>query len=212
MVINYRYDKWTDFSDMRNKSLDMATKDYIFWIDTDDLLLAPQLVADEIHTNTDVDSFKCAVVCVNEIKGEEVIMHNRLFKNRKEYRFKNKVHEDITFSLRENNATTIISSIQIRHLGYAKWEDTVKKNKRNLAFLEKEIKTPEAHSLTYFGIINCLCILGGQKNWVRAIKYIDEALERFNLSHDDPLTQKNVGYAGAVLYVLRPAGPGKHHF
>lgn len=197
-VINYRYYRWTDFSDMRNKSLDMARADYgfkaltdyVLWLDTDDLLLAPQLVADEIHANPDTDSFKCAIICINEIKGEEVIMHNRLFKNRREYRFKNKVHEDITFSLREHNATTLISSIQIRHLGYAKWADTVKKNKRNLSFLEKEIKTPEAHSLTYFGIINCLCILGGQKNWIRAIKYIDEALNKFKLSHDDPLTQK----------------------
>ena len=189
------YNKWTNFSDMRNKSIEMATGDYLVWLDADDVLITPQALRDVILHNSNIDAFKCIVQSGTEKGTIEYITHNRLFKNKPEYRFRNSVHEDVTFSMIENNAESISTNITINHLGNVRLEDVQRKNKRNREFLEKELKTKEAHSLTYFHLINSLMLETGSVkkvygNCVRSIKLIDGAFEKFKLTKGDPLTPK----------------------
>ena len=213
----YKYLKWTNFSDMRNKSIEMATGDYILWLDADDVMLTSQAMRDLIFRHPEADGFKCIVQSATERGTVEQLMHNRLFKNKPEYRFRNSVHEDITYSMNENKANTINTNITINHLGNVVLADVQRKNKRNREFLEKEIKTPEAHSLTYFHLINSLMLETGSvkkvySNAVRAIKLIDEALERFKLTKEDPLTPKIWALRGFCCLSARQIEAAKQSF
>ncbi len=215
--VKITYGKFNNFSEARNKSIDLATSDYLFWQDCDDFLVTPQALRDLILVNPNIDAFKCIVNSATEKGTIEHIMHNRLFKNKPEYRFRNSVHEDVTFSMIENNAESINTNITINHLGNVVLADVQRKNKRNREFLEKEIKTKEAHSLTYFHLINSLMLETGSvkkvyNNCARAIKLIDEALDKFKLTKEDPLTAKMWALRGLCCLSARQVEAAKQSF
>ena len=193
--IRYKYLKWIDFSDMRNKSLDMATGDYCLWVDADDVLQNAERMREVIQRFPDADCFKLQVKSFTHLHGAELILQNRLFKNKKGFFFRNKIHEDISFSMKENNAEIMVSDIVVHHEGNLSEKRFMQKNKRNYRLVLKEINKPDAHSLTYYAIINTLMIFGGKENNLKAMKYIDKAFKKFNLKMEDPLTSK--------LWVLR---------
>lgn len=191
------YVKWTTFSDMRNKSLDMATGDYVFILDVDDTLITPQGPRDLAYQFPDKDYFKCCTHSRNEYGGEDKIMQCRFFKNKKEFRYTKLVHEDITTSMLAVKASGMSTNIGIHHLGYDSRKTVLKKNKRNLQLTYKEIKSGEADQLTYFHLISSMVV--GSEDWsnkrkynqlIKVIKYIDFTLDYFKLLPKDPLTTK----------------------
>lgn len=193
----------------------MATKDWIIWLDCDDVIDNPWMIQEYISRNQDADYFKCHVHSYTETRTKEIILHNRLFKNRKGYEFRNDVHEDVSFSMKEKGAKGQTVPLIIKHLGYHSWEEIVKKNRRNMAFSLKEIEKPTAHNLTYYALTNCYMLEGREQqfiagriikrigmrnlinkavNWqawyIKAIKLIDVCLEKFPMTWDDPLLSK----------------------
>jgi len=89
--------------------------------------------------------------------------------------------------MKEQEAKISDSQIVIKHLGYLDEKALVKKNMRNYQLLLEDVKEPYADALTWFHLINCVCVLGGEENYIKVIKMIDETLEKFNLEHTDPL-------------------------
>jgi len=189
--IGWQYIHFTDFSEMRNKSLEMATKDYILWHDTDDFIDNPFILKDYIMRNPEADAFKCEVHSYTEKGTKEILLHNRLFKNGKGFYFRNKLHEDVTFSMLEAGAKVSRSNIVCHHLGNRMWKDVKRKNLRNLKLAHADMEG-DPHSLNYFAIVNSLMIQGGHKNNIKAIKYIDKCFEKFppDPEKPDPLTDK----------------------
>jgi len=185
-----KYLEWTDFSEMRNESLDMAKSDYIIWLDADDFLTTAQGLRDMILRFPDIDYFQCQVNSYKENRNREVIKQNRLFKNKKEYRFRNSVHEDVSFSMMEVEAKKLTTNITINHLGNLNFKDVLRKNKRNMKLILKDMSSPDVHSLTYFGYVNCLLLTQKKENFLKAIKCIDESFKKFNFTHEDPLNSK----------------------
>lgn len=133
--------KWNnDFSEARNISLDYATKDYILFLDADEELL-----------NEDIDKlrlllskkkleegyfFKLINIINEKEVGEYVVF--RLFKNRKSYRFRGKVHEQIANCIQKYNKSNCIESIDIEiyHYGYDPNNVNIEaKYKRNISIL-----------------------------------------------------------------------------
>jgi len=196
--INYKYLKWTNFSGMRNKSLDMARDDYgsiartdyILWMDTDDILATPQSIRDLVAHYPDCDAIKCRVLSATPQHSDEILHQNRMFKNKREYRFRNLVHEDISISMREAKAKVLATDITFRHLGNIKPGDTEKKNARNYKFLAAEIASPQAHVLTYYHMVNCLMMRNKKGDALQALRYIKDSFEKFNLKEEDPLYSK----------------------
>ena len=197
--INSIYERFTTFSEMRNISLEKATGDYFLWLDTDDVCQTPMALREAISEFPNGDYFKCRIISRNpNNKGSDLILHNRLVKNKPEYRFRNSVHEDISFSLMEEKSEGIMTDIQIEHLGYLDDKLTVKKNLRNLRLIEKDIREGKAHSLTYYHLVNSLILLGTKKNREKAVIACDKCFELFDLKPEDPLLSK--------MWVLRGLG------
>ena len=194
-LFNFEYVKFTDFSDMRNKSLDMATGDYIIWCDADDVWPNPAGIRDIILHYPDIDVFQTKLESRTEIGTQECIIKNSIFKNHRTpegkclYYFTNRVHEDLSFSTIEKGAKKVLTDIVIKHLGYTSKKVWKAKNRRNYKLALLDMKD-NPHSLVYWGIVNNLVIAGGKKNLEQAIKYIDECFKKCGLKPEDPLTPK----------------------
>lgn len=106
------------------------------------------------------------------------------------FAFRNSIHEDISYSMLENNAKIVLTDITISHLGNIDRKHFHQKNRRNYKMLMAEIQSGKAHQLTYFHLINTLMIFGGQKNLKQAIKYIDYSFDNFDLKPTDPIVPK----------------------
>jgi tetratricopeptide (TPR) repeat protein len=151
--------------------------------------LHPAGIRDIILFNPDVDVFRFQLHSRTELGTEEMIFHTNLFKNKKEYRFRGRVHEDILPSMNEAGAKLTTTNITIQHLGYLNLKTWKEKNLRNYKLLLLDLQD-NPHSLAYYHIVNCLLIIGGYDNMLKAIKYVDECLEKFQLKKEDPLTPK----------------------
>jgi tetratricopeptide (TPR) repeat protein len=187
--LNYKYVKFTNFSEMRNLSLELNKDEYSIWCDVDDVVLHMMGIKDIILFNPDIDVFRFQLHSRTELGTEEMIFHTNLFKNKREYRFRGRVHEDILPSMNESGAKLTTTNITIQHLGYLNLKTWKEKNLRNYKLLLLDLQD-SPHSLTYYHIVNCLLIIGGHENMLQAVKYVDECLEKFQLKKEDPLTPK----------------------
>lgn len=198
------YIKFTNFSDMRNKSLGMATGRYILWLDADDKMTNPASIRDLILKNPHIDVFKCKILSYTEQGTVETIVHNRIFrriKNNKSPYWVNRCHEDISYSMNELEYMHAFTDITIQHFGYTNVKHWIAKNKRNLKLLQEDIKeilaSPKERdleespgkaeelkphqrgrlSMIYYGIVNSYIILAGTtKNPKRKLVILVQAL------------------------------------
>ena len=191
--------RFENFSQARNVTLKMATGGYITYLDCDDIIPAPWTFKDIIARFPDIDVFVCHVVSHNDGKADEHIMQSRIIKRFDYLEFRNNVHEDISFSYKENNANAKVmrTDVIIEHMGNKSLKRVLKKNLRNYALTLKEISSDRAHSLTYFAIVNELMLFGTKEKAVEAIHWIDKYFDKFPDNGKDPLTPK--------MWILRGA-------
>src|SRR3990167_4920513 len=184
--------KFENFSKARNITLKQATKDFIVWLDCDDIMPAAWTMKDMICQNSDIDVFLCHVVSHANYKGrgDEHITQSRLVRRFDFLEFRNNVHEDLSFSYKEKNAKAIRTDIIIEHLGNTDMKRVSKKNLRNYKLTLQEINTEKAHSLTYFALVNELMLIGTKEKLVDAILWIDKFFEKFREDGKDPLIPK----------------------
>lgn len=187
-----KYYRWTNFSDMRNKSIDLAQGDYVYWTDCDDVTVNPWMIKDEIFRHPRADTFKVSVISHTIAGGQEFLRQDRLFKRRQEFRFRNCVHEDIALAMLEHKAAVVSSLIEVHHMGNLNARKVAEKNRRNLRLALRDVNRPGAHSLNYFALANCLII---EKKYDAAIYWIHKYFMKFDKNFKDPLTAK--------MYVLR---------
>lgn len=187
--VDYQYHKWTNFSNMRNQSLEMATGDFILWLDCDDELKQGLALREKILQNPDADGFRFKLISHTELKTQEMIFHTNLFRNDKRYCFRGRVHEDVALSMKEAGAKVVTTEIVVEHTGYLDYKIWKEKNLRNYKLLLEDLKD-NPHSLVYYHLVNCLLIMGGEENILKAIQLIDECLEKHKLEGKDPLLQK----------------------
>ncbi len=134
------------FSDARNVGLDAATGDWLLYLDADEHLIpedAPRIR--ELLSRTWREGFH--LVETNYTGGDDAgtaVTHLalRLFRNRPEYRFEGRIHEQKasrmpTYLPERFEATTI----RIRHYGYLKSRVSAReKSRRNIELLEIEAR------------------------------------------------------------------------
>lgn len=134
------------FSDARNASLEEATGDWILYLDADEHLVpddAPAFRA--LLGRTWREAFY--LVETNYTGGDEsgsAVNHlaMRLFRNRPEYRFVGRIHEQKTQSMPTYLPERFeASTVRVRHYGYLKSRVTAKdKSRRNIELLEAEAR------------------------------------------------------------------------
>ncbi|MGB9791641.1 MAG: glycosyltransferase [Thermacetogeniaceae bacterium] len=147
-----------DFSQARNASLELATGDWIFFLDADEEL-APGS-GEALRRVTAEDGAEGYFVKVINYLGDEGWVETcpdlifRLFRNRKEYRFRGAIHEQIVDVILEKNRSArylIAEDIVILHYGYMNRAIAEKdKKNRNLAILQREVEAdPDNRLLRY---------------------------------------------------------------
>jgi glycosyltransferase involved in cell wall biosynthesis len=150
---------WQDnFSEARNHSLELASGDWILFLDADEELavqskdILRQVINDDqnegylikILNRIDDENW-------NEVRPDLVF---RLFKNRPEYRFQNAIHEQITDSILDQNPQAqfkVCENIIIWHDGFRKQLIKAKdKRNRNLRLLYRELEWNPTNSMLRF--------------------------------------------------------------
>lgn len=150
---------WNEnFSDARNASLDLATGDWVLFLDADEELHRDS--REVLRRLTSDDAVEGYFVKIINYIGSEGWTETcpdlvfRLFRNRKEYRFRGAIHEQIADVILEKNnnaAYRIAEEIVIIHYGYLDRQiDEKDKKNRNLRIIEKELEeNPENRLLRY---------------------------------------------------------------
>lgn len=128
---------WTeDFAAARNFSFDQATKDYIMWLDADDVLLEKDREALrqlKMTLSPDYDAVMMNYVLDRDALGNAVnfTRRNRLLKREKNFRWVQPIHEYIPVT-----GKIFKSDIEVTHLPF--WEK--KDRTRNMRMLQNAIQ------------------------------------------------------------------------
>ena len=150
-----------DFSAARNASLDVATGDWILFLDADEAL---EPGTDQALLQAAKEENEGYFVKIINLIGEEGSIETspdlvfRMFRNKPNYRFRGAIHEQIVDVILEKNSQAkfqIAEQVVIRHYGYLNQQILEKdKKNRNLTILQKELEiSPDNQILHYhYGI------------------------------------------------------------
>jgi glycosyltransferase involved in cell wall biosynthesis len=137
---------WTgDFSAARNVSFDAATSDWILYLDADEVLTdgdGPRLR--ELAGRTWREAFYLIETNhTGDMEDGTAVTHNalRVFRNRPEYRFEGRIHEQIAHTLPGFLSERFeVSGVRLEHYGYlGAVRDAKEKSRRNIDLLEAQI-------------------------------------------------------------------------
>lgn len=153
-VINHKWNN--DFSEARNVSLEYATKDYILFLDADEKISKENLEKLKVLLSSKKLAEGYFFRLTNIINGTEVgeYVVFRFFKNKRKYRFRGKVHEQIANCIQKHNKDKCIENIDIKiyHYGYDPNKVNIEsKYKRNMGILNTY--TEEEKDAYYFYVL-----------------------------------------------------------
>src|SRR4051812_14431545 len=137
--------EWTgSFADARNVSFDAATSDWIMYLDADEVLVADdaQRLRALLGRTWREAFYLVETNFTGELGDGTAVTHNalRLFRNRPEYRFEGRIHEQIAHRLPAGQPERIeISDVRVEHYGYlGVVRDAKDKSRRNIELLERQ--------------------------------------------------------------------------
>ena len=137
--------EWTgSFAEARNVSIEAATGDWLMYLDADEVLVAedaPRLR--ELTGHTWREAFYLVETnFTGDMEDGMAVTHNamRVWRNRPEYRFKGRVHEQFAYALPGYLPERFEStSVRVEHYGYlGAVRDAKEKSRRNIELLEKQ--------------------------------------------------------------------------
>lgn len=173
-----------DFAAARNFSLEKASGDWILYLDADEeLQLESREQLQRLTRNNNVEAYYFHIQNLHDRQHSLSHINVRMFRNRKEYRFQGRLHEQILDSILEHapkgRQCVADSQMYIIHYGYVTAE-FLGKNKaaRNYRIIKKMLadKPEDPYYLYHMG--NCLVNLGDIKH---AAKYYRAAVENLPL-------------------------------
>src|SRR4051812_30708674 len=137
--------EWTgSFADARNASFEAATGDWVMFLDADEVLVAHDAQRlREVLGRTWREAFSLVETnFTGELGDGTAVTHNalRVFRNRPEYRFEGRIHEQIAHKLPTGQPERIeITDIRVEHYGYlGVVRDAKDKSRRNIELLERQ--------------------------------------------------------------------------
>jgi glycosyltransferase involved in cell wall biosynthesis len=130
-----------DFAAARNLSFSLATGQYIFWADTDDVLQCEPEIAREIVLQGSKDEPPCEVwVCPYEIFGQHVTVPRERIIKRGLGKWINPVHEHFKFE--QEVGAYRDDRIVVRHLPYLSKKGSVERNLTIMGAIPEDELTP----------------------------------------------------------------------
>ncbi|HST56904.1 MAG TPA: glycosyltransferase [Solirubrobacteraceae bacterium] len=149
--------EWTgSFADARNVSFDAASGDWLMYLDADEVLVREdaQLLR-SLTGRTWREAFYLAETnYTGDLEDGTAVTHNalRVFRNRKEYRFDGRLHEQIAKTLPGYLPERLESTnVRVEHYGYlGAVRDAREKSRRNIELLRMQMaETPATPFLHY---------------------------------------------------------------
>ncbi|WP_354699780.1 beta-1,4-glycosyltransferase [Paraconexibacter sp. AEG42_29] len=159
--------EWTgDFGAARNVSFDAATGDWLLYLDADEVLVAED--AGRLRALTGRVWHEAMYLVETNHTGDlddgTAVTHDalRLFRNRPEYRFEGRIHEQIAQHLPgflpERLART---DVRIEHFGYlGVVRDDKGKSRRNIELLEQQVAEGDDSPFLHFNLASELSAAG----------------------------------------------------
>jgi tetratricopeptide (TPR) repeat protein len=190
--------EWTgDFGAARNVSFDAATGDWILYLDADEVLVDGE--ADALRALTG-HVWREAMYLVEtnhtgDLADGTAVTHDalRLFRNRPEYRFEGRIHEQIAHRLPGFLPERLERTpVRIEHFGYlGVVRDTKEKSRRNVELLERQAAEGDDTPFLHFNLGSELSAAGNHPASLAAFERAWAALK------DDPALA-SFGYAPAL--------------
>lgn len=154
--------EWVDdFSAARNASFERASGEWIFWMDSDDVIdevCGKRLreLADDEH-DPDVLGYVAQVHCPGAVGAEggdvTVVDHVKLIRNRPDLRFEGRIHEQILASIRRAGGEVGWTDIFVTHKhGSVTPEDRKRKHQRDLRILKQDLADRPEHPFVLFNL------------------------------------------------------------
>lgn len=169
-----------DFAAARNVSLDHARGEWLFWMDSDDVIPEDcgrklRALADGKHPDH-LFGYVMQVHCPgNDHHDVTVVDHVKLFRNRPELRFEFRIHEQILPAIRRAGGDVAFTDIYVVHAGSDRTRDgQAKKLERDFKLLHLELADQPDHPFVLFnlGMTHADC---GQHD--EAIRYLERCLQ-----------------------------------
>ncbi|MGA9857110.1 MAG: glycosyltransferase [Solirubrobacteraceae bacterium] len=201
---------WTgSFSDARNVSFEAATSDWIIYLDADEVLVDEDVQRlRELTGQTWREAFYLVETSYTGELGDGSAMVNnalRVFRNRPEYRFTGRLHEQISHTLPTYNPDRVEqSAVRITHYGYLGSVRAAKeKSQRNIDLLTRQAAESAPTPFLHFNLGSEYIVVGEH---AKAIDHLQKA--KAMLTADGTLTRCEYGPALTVrlVMVLRMAG------
>ena len=156
-----------DFAAARNASLDLATGDWILWLDADDYLLP-----------VDRDKVLCAkalvpdaglyFTLVNEGGEETRFRQAKMFPNRRDIRFEQPVHETVLESMQRAGLQLKATDIEVRHTRETDAREIARKQAYYAEVMERWLRDNPQDWEMHFRIGHALYAMGER---VEALRY-----------------------------------------
>jgi tetratricopeptide (TPR) repeat protein len=159
--------EWTgSFSDARNVSFEAATGDWIIYLDADEVLVADDVERlKSVTGRTWREAFYLVETSYTGELGDGAAITNnalRVFRNRPDYRFTGRLHEQIAHNLPLYAAGRIEqTSVRIEHYGYlGAVRDAKEKSRRNLDLLKAQQAESPSDAFLHFNLGTEYSVIG----------------------------------------------------
>ncbi|MBX3436539.1 MAG: glycosyltransferase [Planctomycetaceae bacterium] len=147
-----------DFAAARNVSLDRARGEWLFWMDSDDVI--SEDCGRKLHAlaNGDHPDERLGYVMQVHCPGDDptdvtVVDHVKLFRNRPDLRFEFRIHEQILPAIRRAGGEVAFTEIYVVHAGYDRSRDgQAKKLERDFKLLHRELGDRPDHPFVLFNL------------------------------------------------------------
>lgn len=169
--------KWIDdFSAARNFALSRSKGNWILYLDADERLTPdsiPEL--NKIVSTKNKEAVFCLVKSISQnVHKPNIMRYARLFRNGKKIEFRGSIHEQIIYSLEEQNYNKVVSEIEIIHIGYDIDDAGIKqKAERNLNNLLKDLQK----DYSVYNVFQISQTYGALDDKENATKYYKKVLE-----------------------------------
>ncbi|MBZ0267390.1 tetratricopeptide repeat protein [bacterium] len=130
-----------DFAAARNHGLEEVRTSHVLWLDADDRIDGEGLrqVREKIRETPDRGLLLLLVNSSGDASTVSSCWQLRVFPSRPEHRFTGRIHEQVQESLNRTGTKTDRLDVTITHTGYQRSEDVLRKSRRNLEMLRREI-------------------------------------------------------------------------
>lgn len=177
------FDWIDDFSAARNVSIDQASGDWIFWMDSDDTI-SPECgkrlraLADSNHEDNTlgyVMQVHCPSRTDNGKQEFTVVDHVKMFRNRDDLRFEGRIHEQVLMNIRRLGGEVVWTDIHVEHSGSdGSLESQRKKNERDLRILRKDLSERPNHPFVLFNFAMTHAEIG---EFEEALTWVNKCLD-----------------------------------